>query len=681
MRTVSATVFPDYAAKRKTEISLSLDALAERIRSTDAPRKEDLPWIKFALFGPLSSPTNSGSLRWNGNVRKLSGIIGDYDDEEMPIEEAAERLDKRGIVALVYTSPSHMREGHKHRWRVCCPFSALREPDRHYQMAARVNGVLGGVLAPESFTLSQAYYFGSVSNNPAHQVLVIDGTTTIDRCDELDQIAIGKPNSNGTGQAGDPEAPIEDIRAALSIIPNPVPWWEPGPSWVEWNNVGMAVWRAAGGSTEGFDAFDKWSRQSPKYDGDETEFRWRHYFDSPPSQIGFGSLVHWAREIKSNWRPPSKSNGIDDLDARAPPVEGKPNPPPLDVLDFITLQDKPVPELRWLVLEWIPWRRVTGLYGGAGDGKTLLCQQLMTACATKSPWLGRSVFPVKSFAIFCEDDKDDLHRRQASINRLYDCDYTDLKHMKAIPRLGYDNLLMTFDGGRPMLTDFYFQVLEEARTFGAQLLIVDTVADTFGGNHNDPGQARLFIQIALGGLARELDAIVVVCAHPSRSGQSTGSGEFGSVQWDATVRSRLYLETPKENNQVADQYQRTLSRKKANYALRADAIQLRWKDGVLVNTDSTGIIGSIERRTCERVFLDLLNRITGEGRHVSESSHAPNYAPKIFSQRPDRESFRKADFEYAMQSLFAKREIKIVTYRKSGHTYDCVVQNEQRGLR
>jgi hypothetical protein len=306
LRTVSATVFPDYAAKTKNEISLPMEALAERIRTTTAPRKEDLPWLKFALFGPISSPTNSGSLRWNGNVKKLSGIIGDYDGEEMPIEEAAERLDKAGIIAIVYTSPSHMREGHKHRWRVCCPFSVLCEPDRHYLMVARVNGVLNGVLAPESFTLSQAYYFGSVSNNPAHQVLVIDGTSTIDLCNELDQIAIGKPNSNGIGQAGDPEAPIEDIRAALSIIPNPMPWWKPGPSWVEWNNLGMAVWRASGGSVEGFDAFDKWSRQSPKYDGDETEFRWRHYFDSPPSQIGFGSLVHWAREIKPNWRPPSK---------------------------------------------------------------------------------------------------------------------------------------------------------------------------------------------------------------------------------------------------------------------------------------------------------------------------------------------------------------------------------------
>jgi len=53
----------------------------------------------------------------------------------------------------------------------------------------------------------------------------------------------------------------------------------------------MAIWRAWGGSAEGFEEFDKWSRKSSKYDGEETEFRWRHYLQSPPDHIGFGSLV------------------------------------------------------------------------------------------------------------------------------------------------------------------------------------------------------------------------------------------------------------------------------------------------------------------------------------------------------------------------------------------------------
>jgi hypothetical protein len=258
-----------------------------------------LPWLKFARFGSLPNPaTSSGSLRWNGNVLRLSGALADYDGKIVSPEDAAERLDKSGIAGVIYTSPSHTDQAP--RWRVGCPFSEELPPEQHYQMIARLNGVLGGILAPESFTLSQSYYYGSVGGNPAHRAIVVDGMTTIDRCDELDEAAIGKPNGSGNGLAQpgtNPEAEINDIRAALEMIANPLPSWDlKNSTWDPWNTIGMAVWRASGGSQEGFEAFNQWSAKWPaKYDFEETEFRWNHYFSSPPTQIGFGTLVHLAR--------------------------------------------------------------------------------------------------------------------------------------------------------------------------------------------------------------------------------------------------------------------------------------------------------------------------------------------------------------------------------------------------
>jgi hypothetical protein len=76
----------------------------------DGAGKGDLPWLKFARFGPLS--TKNGSLRWNGNVTELSGVVGDYDGEKISIDEAVERLDKAGIRAVIYSSPTHMWDGH-----------------------------------------------------------------------------------------------------------------------------------------------------------------------------------------------------------------------------------------------------------------------------------------------------------------------------------------------------------------------------------------------------------------------------------------------------------------------------------------------------------------------------------------------------------------------------------------
>jgi putative DNA primase/helicase len=195
-------------------------------------------------------------------------------------------------------------------------------------MVARVNGVLGGVLAPESFTLSQSYYYGSVGGNPAHRAIVVDGMTTLDRCDQLDEIAIGKPSgsSNGHAQPGtNPEAEIGDIRATLEAIPNPIPSWDiKNGTWDPWNTIGMAVWRSSGGSQEGFEAFDQWSRKWPaKYDAEQTEFRWNHYFSSPPDKIGFGTLVHLARQARPDWKKPSEQAKQQDIvfDKRSAPSQ------------------------------------------------------------------------------------------------------------------------------------------------------------------------------------------------------------------------------------------------------------------------------------------------------------------------------------------------------------------------
>ena len=64
--------------------------------------------------------------------------------------------------------------------------------------------------------------------------------------------------------------------------------------WDEWNRVGMACWVASAGSDAGHAAWHRWSSRSEKYDPVETGARWKHYFRSPPTGIGIGTLVHLA---------------------------------------------------------------------------------------------------------------------------------------------------------------------------------------------------------------------------------------------------------------------------------------------------------------------------------------------------------------------------------------------------
>jgi RecA-family ATPase len=347
----------------------------------------------------------------------------------------------------------------------------------------------------------------------------------------------------------------------------------------------------------------------------------------------------------------------------------------LTPVDPSTLASVPVPARRWLVPDWVPLARATALYGAGGEGKTLLGQMLATACAIDAKWLGMHVLPCRSLLLFCEDDLDEMQRRQEAINDAHGCTFADLGAMRWLPRLGDDNALMTPDGRHTPLFD---EVLATAKAHGAQLIIADTLADIFTGNENDRGQARAFAQQALGRLARETQGAVIALAHPSRAGMNSGSGESGSTAWVGTFRSQLYLSTPRGDGDgdPVDPDLRILTRRKSNAARRNETIEMRWKDGVFVATSPpTGVIGSMERRTCERVFMDLFDKATAEGQHLSHNSRTGNYAPRVFMQRPDRERFGKVDFERAMHALFATKQLAIGTYRAANrHEHECITR-------
>ncbi len=372
------------------------------------------------------------------------------------------------------------------------------------------------------------------------------------------------------------------------------------------------------------------------------------------------------------------SDALAAIDAKlaAAQLNGSAKPQALRIVDPCSLQGRPVPDRRWIVPDWVPCGVATALYGPGGYGKSLLAQQLMTATALGKPWLGVPVSPVRSIGLFCEDEADELHRRQAAINRmLYGCDFDALGDIRWLPRLGDDNLLMKFGrSGAAELTPLFEQVREAALDFGAKLIVVDTVADTFGGNQNDAGQVRQYVQFGLARLARDTGGAVLACAHPSRAGINSGSGESGSVQWDAAFRSRLYLSAPKkeEDDEPVDPDARLLTRKKANYAARDETIELRWHDGVL-SAEREG--HDDERPAPETVFLTVLDKMTGEGQTLSPNSRAGNYGPKLFLRRPERNGYRVADFERAMQSLLAMGEIGIEEYGRPTHRAQRIVRS------
>ena len=392
---------------------------------------------------------------------------------------------------------------------------------------------------------------------------------------------------------------------------------------------------------------------------------WEAYHDGDPGAESLDTIA--ARSA------PLFPAGITIEDASARQSKHRPQTTSvsgLRLVDPCTLQGKSVPVRRWIVAEWLPETAVTLHYAAGGEGKTLLAQQLMTACATGTPWLGMATARCPVFGIFAEDDEDEIHRRQEAINRAIGTDYTDLELMRWACPVGEDNVLVRFEpDGTPVTTPRFNELLEVARKHGAKLIVIDTAADTFGGSENDRGQVSAFVKGVLGRIALELQAAVLLNAHPSKSSLAGGAGNLdsGSTAWTGSARSRWSLETPRdEEGQVTDSSARTLRRTKANYASRDAEIKLRWAEGTFSLAEPrTGFDRVASASRCEGKFLELLEQCTEQGVNVSAARNAGNYAPRIFSKRPNNGAYMRREFEAAMNALFAADRIHVVPYGKT----------------
>tara|TARA_R110002110_G_scaffold4850_3_gene24456 strand:- start:2604 stop:4106 length:1503 start_codon:yes stop_codon:yes gene_type:complete len=329
---------------------------------------------------------------------------------------------------------------------------------------------------------------------------------------------------------------------------------------------------------------------------------------------------------------------------------------PPTVIDPLAWGDMEPPVRRWVVEGWIPSGHVTGLYGPPGNGKSLLAQTLLTACAVGRPWLGMNTTPIKVFGLFCEDETEELWRRQWSINKHYGCTNYDLENMLLTSLHGLPSMLMDFADGDLDGTELYGWLLSQVRQFGAQLVVVDTAAATFGGDENNRAQVTKYLNEILAHLATEIDGAVVLCAHPSKS-----SDYSGSTAWDASFRSRLNLSRyPVENEDEEPDQElsnlRVLEKQKANYSGIGDKVVLEWHDGCFrVQGQSEDTVDRIERqarhRQIDQIFLTALDSLIAQNRNVSHATHAANYAPKVMRRHTAAKGVSKAELTAAMERL------------------------------
>jgi RecA-family ATPase len=244
-------------------------------------------------------------------------------------------------------------------------------------------------------------------------------------------------------------------------------------------------------------------------------------------------------------------------------------------LEYDRLLREP-PARDWMVEGCFVKGTVALVAGDGGIGKSLIMQQLATCAVLGRPWLGLTVQPGRALYLGCEDDGDEIHRRQWAINRSLGRDMADVLDagLDLIPRVGMDNVLMRLErrDWKMTRTSLMDKLTVRCRRTGIQYVVIDTATQTFAGNQNDENQVVAYVN-EFRRLAVAIQGVVIFTKHPSMSGRALGTGESGNVAWNNSVRARLYLHEHKALGLVLDGM-------KANYGPKLKPVPLKWDHGV-----------------------------------------------------------------------------------------------------
>ncbi|MBS0483211.1 MAG: AAA family ATPase [Proteobacteria bacterium] len=475
------TRFPDAHARQKREPRMSLRSFAARIPERVADSKAALPLVKLGRFG--DEPTRKGSLRHNANMIAIEGVEGDYDGGKLSVERAAAKLRKADLSAVIYTSPSHRPEAP--RWRVLCPTSRSMSPAERERLMARVNGALGGILAGESFTLSQTYYFGRIDGQPAPQVEIVEGRP-VDLAHDLDAGALDK-HGKSYGRDDDepeddedsglePEPDLERIGKALAVIPS--------DERETWLTVGQALHHEFGGDEDGFALWDEWSQASAKYDEDDQRRVWDSFGSHVGRKIKIGTLYRLAKLH----RPKREFGGLRILtteDCAAAPPRG------------------------CLVEGLLAPGDMACIFGAPGAGKSLIAPFIGYQVALGETAFGMSTKPGVVLYVAAEDP----HGMQGRVKALSE-------------RQGHAPDFLLIEGVSDLLDDEspdLESLLDVVRDREPALIFIDTLAMAFPGLEENDAKSMGRV-VAISRQLAESGAAVVLIHHDTKAEGSTPRG-------------------------------------------------------------------------------------------------------------------------------------------------------------
>ena len=287
-RSLAISTFPNTTDTRPTPLQMTMRQVADMVvkprrplavNASEAERKaakSSLPMLKLATVGGRRS---------GEDISAIDGVEIDYDGkdckpgERLTVSDAVAALSRANLAGLVYTTPTHSQDWP--RWRVLLPTSKPLPPSARLALAERFNGLITARIDAASFALGTAFFYGALGDAPRPEVHLVEGRA-IDEARELPRRPAASPVKVMAGDDDDDliamvrAEPLDLSDAQVGKILDGLP-----SEWLDdhdlWLRAGMALHHQYRGSTEAFERWCTWAKQSEKFDARDHKSRWKSF--------------------------------------------------------------------------------------------------------------------------------------------------------------------------------------------------------------------------------------------------------------------------------------------------------------------------------------------------------------------------------------------------------------------
>ena len=199
-----------------------------------------------------------------------------------------------------------------------------------------------------------------------------------------------------------------------------------------WIRFGIALKNSFG--ENGYEIWDEWSQESPKYVPGECEEKWRGFRDN--GNIHIASIIYEAQ----------RNGFITSYIPKAPAAEDDFDhyyETPLTLFNASDFDGKDIPKQGFVIKDLLVSGAPVSLYGDPGVGKSTLALQKCACIALGQDFMGFATTKAKCLILSCEDDLDEIHRRLARMCKTFGWNYADFEDSLVFCcRAGEDNLLV-----------------------------------------------------------------------------------------------------------------------------------------------------------------------------------------------------------------------------------------------